>query len=241
MSLRLQAASVLFPARAELRSRLALWPGIFLPLARARSHTRPLAVGPRTEIVIEGFPRSANSFAVDAFIAAQERPVGVAHHLHAPAQVLEGARRGLPVLLLLRDPLEAVPSLKALRLQGAYRFHQPPMVTSLEHFFRFYARFYERLWPLRSEVEIGHFPVVTRQFDRVIEGLNRRYGARFRPFPHTEAQVRTVQASQGYHAGPSEERARIRASLDAELRGALQSRAASDAQRVYERFAARLP
>ena len=42
-----------------------------------------------TELVIEAFPRSANTFATVAFQLSQPAPVRVAHHLHAPAQVTE--------------------------------------------------------------------------------------------------------------------------------------------------------
>ena len=38
-----------------------------------------------TELVIEGFPRSANTFAVLAFDYAQPDDVKLAHQLHAPS------------------------------------------------------------------------------------------------------------------------------------------------------------
>src|SRR5437773_3659904 len=76
-----------------------------LPLARARGRNHP--IGPDTEIVIEGFPRSATSFAVAAFRLAQDREVVVGHHVHSPAQVIEAVRRGVPAIVLVREPEEA--------------------------------------------------------------------------------------------------------------------------------------
>ena len=66
----------------------------YLQLARRRKGRA--VVGPDTELVIEGFPRTANTFAVFAFQTAQARPVRVAHHLHAPIQVTVAARRPPP-------------------------------------------------------------------------------------------------------------------------------------------------
>ena len=53
----------------------AKYPSLALPIARRR-HGVP--VGPSTEVVIEGFPRSGTSFAVAAFRIAQRRPVEIA-------------------------------------------------------------------------------------------------------------------------------------------------------------------
>ena len=60
-----------------------------------------------TEIVIEGFQRSGNTFAYVAFILPQLRPVNVAHRVHAPAQVIAGIRMNIPVILLIRDSRDA--------------------------------------------------------------------------------------------------------------------------------------
>src|SRR5262245_65181203 len=83
-------------ARRRLRGWLGQHPALYLPLARgfrrAYDGSRK-TVGPETELVIEGFPRCGNSFAVAAFSLAQPRPVRIAHHLHAPAQVIAGTRR----------------------------------------------------------------------------------------------------------------------------------------------------
>ena len=70
----------------EGKTILARSPTLALPVARLRGHGEPF--DPGVDIVIEGFPRSANSVAVHAFRVAQDRPVRIAHHLHAPAQVI---------------------------------------------------------------------------------------------------------------------------------------------------------
>ena len=61
----------------EGKTILARSPTLALPVARLRGHGEPF--DPHVDIVIEGFPRSANSFAVHAFRVAQDRPVRIAH------------------------------------------------------------------------------------------------------------------------------------------------------------------
>lgn len=68
-------------------------PRLYLQVARWRHRGAPVASDTQ---LIEGFPRSGNTFAVAAFDLAQARPVEVAHHGHASAQVIEAVRRTSP-------------------------------------------------------------------------------------------------------------------------------------------------
>jgi hypothetical protein len=166
--------------RWAVRSRVAESPTLYLPLARVKyRRPGPEAVGPETELVIDGYTRSAVTFAVFAFQLAQDRPVRVAHHLHAPAQLIAAARRGVPALALIRDPEDAV-------LSAMIR---EPYVTPKVAFIA-YSRFYERLLPHRSRLVVGEFEEVTSNLGTVIRRVNRRFGTRFRQFEHTPENVR---------------------------------------------------
>jgi hypothetical protein len=157
--------------------RLASHPAAYLPFARRR-YGRNLAFGPDTEIVIEGFPRSANSFAVNAFLYAQGRDVRVAHHLHAAAQVIAAARARVPAVVLLRRPDDAIVSL--LQWQPHLR---PP------HAVRQYLGFYEPLATWEERFVVATFGQVTEVFGEVIDRVNDRFGTSFAPFEHTEENV----------------------------------------------------
>ncbi len=50
-------------------------PTVYFGIQRLRPSRRYLLVTKDTEIVIEGYPRSANTFAVAAFLVAQGLPV----------------------------------------------------------------------------------------------------------------------------------------------------------------------
>jgi hypothetical protein len=84
----------------------AIYFNLFRLLRTRRSVER--LVTPDTQLVIEGFPRSGNSFARRAFVMAQNESshkTRIAHHIHVPAQVVRAARWRIPTLVLIRrDP-----------------------------------------------------------------------------------------------------------------------------------------
>ena len=90
----------------ELMTVVGRYPALALPAARNRRHGTLLQDD--TEILIEGYPRSGNSFAVAALARAQARPVRIAHHAHVPGHVIAAARAGVPALVVIREPAEAV-------------------------------------------------------------------------------------------------------------------------------------
>jgi hypothetical protein len=173
------ATSPIRGLRWAIRSRLAESPSLYLPLAKLKYRgPGPEVVGPDTELVIDGYTRSAVTFAVFAFQLAQDRPVRLAHHLHAPAQLIQAARRRVPALALIREPEGAV--LSALIRE--------PYVTPKRAFLA-YARFYERLQEYRSRLVVGEFQEVTSNLGGVIRRVNRRFGTTFREFQHTPENV----------------------------------------------------
>src|SRR5919109_1963117 len=164
----------------ELRTLASHYPSIYLRFARRAHAAGPGKVlGPETELVIEGFTRSASTFAVVAFQLAQAQPVRVARHLHAPAHVIAAARQGVPILVCVRAPQPTVLS----------QVIREPHV-SLGQSLRSLARFYERIRPYRSRLVIATFEQVTTDFGEVINAINARFGTGFSLFEHTQDNVR---------------------------------------------------
>lgn len=164
--------------RYGARAVVSTYPAIYLPFARRKYGPVGSVVTPDTELVIEGFQRSGNTFAVAAFQLAQHRQTRAAHHLHAAAQVIAAARMGVPILLLIRDPDEAVLS----------HLLREPSIT-LKQGLANWVRFYERVLPYRDRVVVGEFGLVTSDFGAVIAEINRRFGTTFHRFEHTKANV----------------------------------------------------
>lgn len=230
---------VLRRARARLRSSVGGRPSLFFALYGPSARTRRLGVTPASRIVIEGFPRSANSFAVVAFALAQgessEAP-GVAHHLHVPAQVQRGIRLGIPTIVLLRHPVDAVAS---LLLREPWR--------TPDSCFGDYVGFYRAVSRCpESGYVVGEFSEVTARFGRVIAAVNDRFRTRFRPFEHTEENVRAVFAEletletvggrieERAVARPSERRDRWKARARESLRTEADAGRIAEAVELYE-------
>jgi hypothetical protein len=166
--------------RHVLRTRFAEYPALYLPFARRKyPGPSPEVVGPDTELVIDGYTRCASTFAVYAFQIAQPRPVRLAHHLHAPAQLIAAARAAIPALALIREPKGAILS----QLVREPRVALPDALVA-------YARYYERLMPHTPYLLGADFDEVTRDFGAVVRRLNLRFGTTFVPFEPTVVNVR---------------------------------------------------
>jgi hypothetical protein len=153
---------------------------VYLPFARHKyPGPSPEVISPQTQLVIDGYTRSATTFAVYAFQLAQDAPVRLAHHLHAPAQLIAAARSGVPALALIREPQGAVLS-QVIREPG----------VTLPGALVAYRRFYTSLIPYIDSFVIGEFEQVTHDFGAVIRRLNQRFGTSFAEFEHTEASKR---------------------------------------------------
>ena len=166
-----------------LQTHAGKHPAAFYGLYRLARKDRARVVTPETELVIEGFPRSANSFARVAFNWAQkEGKVRIATGLHVPAQVIRAARWRIPTLVLIRRPKDAVLS---------FAIRDP---ISVEQALRYYLSFYETVEDYSDAYVLGTFEEVTGDFGRVILRLNDRFGTSFSPFRHNERNVEAVLA-----------------------------------------------
>jgi len=172
--------------RYRLRTHMSEHPVMYLPLARVKRALRldvrdiqRRVISARTELVIDGYTRCGTTFAVYALQLSQERPVRLAHHWHAPAQLIEAAHRGIPALLVIREPKGALLS---------QLMREPNL--ALRDALVAYSRFYTCLLPYRNRLVVGEFEHVTHDFAGVVRRLNARFGTSFTEFIHTDANVR---------------------------------------------------
>lgn len=167
-------------ARHRLRTRVSEVPGLYLPFARRKyPGPSPEVISSVTELVIDGYTRSASTFAVYALQLAQPAPVRLAHHLHAPAQLIAAARNGVPALAVIREPQGAILSQLIREPDVALR---DALVA--------YARYYECLLPYRDKFVVADFEDVTKDFGAVIRRINVRFGTALAEFEPSEPNVR---------------------------------------------------
>ncbi len=123
---------------------------------------------PDTELVIDGFQGSANSFATVAFKHFQTKPVRLMHHRHAPILIIQAIKQQVPVLLTIREPVGAVMSLTS-------RWPYVSVTQALKS----YIGFYTQLKPYSSHYVVSTFEQTTQHLDQVIHTINMRFGTHF--------------------------------------------------------------
>ncbi|WP_170433136.1 hypothetical protein [Ruegeria arenilitoris] len=126
-------------------------------------------VTPDTDLVIEGFPRSGNSYVEAAFRASQKTDIRLAHHTHAAANVLRAVQLDKPCYVLIRSPEDACISLVI----------QEPSVQDLELALSEYERFHRGISCVADQICLVPFEIATQNFNAGIGHLNARYGTRF--------------------------------------------------------------
>ena len=160
-------------------------PSIYVPLrcwGATDFEGRPRALNRSTELVIDAYPRSANTFATVAFQLAQNREVALAHHFHAPAVIRYAVKHRIPILTIVRDPDPACVSSVLLS-----------STTNLTREFKKYRRYYETVCRHRFDIIVARFDSVISNFGEVIERVNGKFDTRFCTFQHTPGNVQKVR------------------------------------------------
>lgn len=169
--------------RVRIWSALASTPVVSEVYERLDPRARSLRVTRRTDMLIDGYPRSANTYAVAAFDYANgPGRMALSHHFHHVRQIERAVRLGIPAIVLIRDPREVLGSL--VQFSSAYA---PRRVL------KSYQRFYKRVLPLAGEVVIADFEEVISDFGSVIERCNEKFGTTFTRYLRTEESEQAVR------------------------------------------------
>lgn len=210
----------LLQLKFELRNFCSLYPQLFFPMRSLLRKKTIQEVQKNTQLVIEGFPRSANSFSLGAIQSVQPQPLIIASHLHAAAQVIRAANLSIPTLVLIRQPAEAVISLKSLEFEISDRFQvdRAGWGVGLKSYLKAWINFYLKVLPYRENYVIGLFDEVTTDFGLIIEQINERFQTDFKIFNHTKENVKTLHEIVGFHSGPSVKRDSLKELLTKEIK-----------------------
>jgi hypothetical protein len=214
-------------------------PTAFYGLYRLARKDQARVVTQDTQLVIEGFPRSANTFARVAFNTAQSGRVRIAHGLHVPAQVVRAAQWRIPTLVLIRKPKDAVLS---------FAIRDP---ISVDQALKYYISFYETSEKYRDAYVLGLFEEVTEDFGEIIRRINNRFKTTFAPFSHDQRNVDGVFARieknsrkrfgetsiENRASRPFASREKLKREVEYELENPNRRDLISRADSVYERLA----
>ena len=151
------------------------WFAIRIPISRSHLLARMLslrAIGDRdgrltrrTDVCMDGFQRSGNTLATYALWRSNPE-CRVAHHLHAAADVGRAVERGIPTVVLIREPSMAIASLIAY--QG--------MAMHVRLGLESYIAFHRDLVPLRDGFAVCPFDELVADPGLPISLLNDRFG-----------------------------------------------------------------
>lgn len=156
-----------------------------------RARYRELLPGPCTELVMDGFPRSANSYAMFAFHVAQGTTRTLAGHTHSARIYRIAERLGLPSVVIVREPQGVVNSV----------MHFYPKVAPRSVLLA-YRRFHGSVASMN--VLPVRFESVVSDFGQVIASINNVFGTSFVPYmksQQNEAVVRTrIEEASTFYA-----------------------------------------
>jgi hypothetical protein len=160
-----------------------------LVLRLATPATENLRITRDTALVIEGFPRSGNSFVATAFGLTVGPDVRLSSNTHLPAQVRIAVGHRVPTLVLIRRCADAAASLSV-----AAPYLRPVAAV------REWLRFYRAVRPLQDGFVLATFDEVTTDFGGVIACVNDRFNTTFPLFEHTADNVARVQRAMDDYA-----------------------------------------
>jgi hypothetical protein len=121
-----------------------------------------------TEVCIDGFPRSGNTYAAFALLHANPE-VRLAHHTHVPMQILRAVNLGVPCVVLARPPLDTLTSLCI--------FADDELSDTIA--FKTYIDFHRRIFPVAGAVVVCTFDELVVDPSVLVRRLNRRYRTSF--------------------------------------------------------------
>lgn len=180
-------------ARYLTRMKLGAGARTVQTLSWWRPSWRESIARPGIAACIDGFPRSANTYAYMVF-RRRHGSVPLGHHMHVPGQILRAAYLEVPCAVLFRRPLDAISSM--LVVDGRL-----PVDVALWS----YVDFYRRAWTVRHAVAPCPFDEVVADGSTVARRLNAVFGTDFddRPVDAEERDQVFADLAEYERAHPS--------------------------------------
>lgn len=228
----------------RLGIQISVFPTIYYPLRQITGRADHRSVQHDTEIVLEGYPRSANSTTRIAFDQRQPGQIKIAHHLHHAAQVLRGVSWKIPTVVLIRYPKDAVLSYLALAREDVAR--NGPGARSkvndleIEDALYYWIKYYSAILPVIGDIVIAPFHLLIDDVGPMIRAVNAKFGTTFNPnIAEDVAEKKRYHIK--FHAKPNDMRDAIISDLRSQFNNKLESsmrfrEMATEADRIYEIF-----
>tara|TARA_B100002052_G_scaffold297744_1_gene329228 strand:+ start:396 stop:1100 length:705 start_codon:yes stop_codon:yes gene_type:complete len=119
-----------------------------------------------TDLVIEGFPRSANTFCKAAFLMIDSH-LSIASHIHLPINIKLGLKNKIPIIILIRKPIDAITS------------HIIRSSSNVSNAINSYKRFHINISYNDSRVLFVKFETIVKNFPIVITKYNELFDTNY--------------------------------------------------------------
>ncbi len=157
------------------------YPFLYTGISSMLSNRDDCYTSKRTEILIDGFPRCANTYSTYAFQIAQRDTPIMAHHIHKQSQFIIADKYNIPSILLIREPIGCISSL--IIRQPKYDIN---IVLSGYHFL------YSSLLNYNNYV-VGNFENILSDYASIINQLNGKFGSSFIPYERNDENEKKVK------------------------------------------------
>jgi len=144
-----------------------------------------------TKICIEGYPRSSNSYLVRMFRLANNTPFGchICHHTHSIHSVRKAIKFKIPVLIIIRNPIDAIIS----NCFYVGKFNRQIISIEINKYLDFYSWVSKNL----DKIVLVKFEGTISNFNLVITKLNKRFDTKFNTFlDEKKANLQVIQEIQ---------------------------------------------
>lgn len=204
----------------NLKRFLVRFPNLYLGIVgfglsyRGWSGTR--VTSEKSVMVLEGYPRSGNSFALKAFREAQGEYgyfLQIGNHTHSFPNILRGIDLSLPVIVPIRHPYEAILSTCSYITQSKGIPAGKVGKYLLKNYVREYCHFYSRVLTVASKVLVVDFQDIIFDFGSIISRVNVKFDKNFEIFDHSRESVDEIFRLSSAHLSPSKERDLVKSGL----------------------------
>lgn len=124
-------------------------------------------INSKTQLCVEGFQRSGNSYFINFFKMVNDE-IMVAHHYHSAVQLVKATKQQIPAVILIREPKDAIASL----ITWDNRLNIGTAIAS-------YQQFYNKALPIKKHCLIVHFNELIKGIDPIITKINQRFYTKF--------------------------------------------------------------
>ena len=194
-------------------------------------------VNKTTQICIEGFPRSSNSFVAEVFRYLHDDNISIATHLHSSAHIIYAVESNIPTCVLIRKPKDSIVSLFTLSVQfdKTYKTDSESVKKSMEYDLKWYIFFYKSLIKYKDKIVIASMEESTSDICSVIKKINKKYSTSFNNCTDHQQLVEVLSASSKPHVFPSEFRNKYK-QFGKEVYHSIDKVLRNEAEDVYNKF-----